>query len=385
MRVIELDTAETFYSLRHRLLNGGRERVVLVVPARGAALRGGVDLPLLRRLADRERLEVGLVTADRDLARRARALGLPAFSSLALAEHYRPGWWRGRRRAERLGFPPGPVPDHPGLVSPIGRSRRLWRALLLLLALALLAALPLAAALYFLPRATITLRPATQPAQAIVALTADPALTTADVAAAPAIPARPVALNLPWQATGPGVNAAARQQMRALALQALNAGADARLAARLSPGERLVPGATRVTVSDEQFASAAGHTRLTLQAAISGLAVEETAIVRLLFPQLAAALPAGFTADPATLRLDLEPGAGEGAFIATARATGQATLDPAALAAQLAGQPFTEAAATLNALPLAEPPHIDAWPGWWLSWFGRFPLRAERITIYVTE
>ena len=65
MRVIELDTAETFYSLRHRLLNSGRGRIVLVVPARGAALRGGVDLPLLHRLADHERLEVGLVTTDR--------------------------------------------------------------------------------------------------------------------------------------------------------------------------------------------------------------------------------------------------------------------------------------------------------------------------------
>lgn len=380
MRVIELDTAETFHSLRHRLLNGGRERIVLVVPARGVALRGGVDLPLLRRLADRERLEVGLVTTDRDLALRARALGLPAFSSLALAEHYRPGWWRGRRRAERLGFPPGPVPDHPGVATTIGRSRNLGRALVLLLALVLVAVLPLAAALYFLPRATITLRPASQAAQIIVELTADPTLAAADTAAT-AIPARPVALNLAWEATTPGTNAAARQQVRALALQALNAGADARLAARLNPGERLVPGATHVTLSDEQFAAGSGQTRLTLQAEISGLAVAEAEIVRLLFPQLAAALPNGFTADPATLRLDLEPGASEGAFVVTARASGRGQLDPPALAAQLAGQSFTAAAAALNDLPLAEPPRFDVWPSWWLSWSGRLPLRPERITI----
>jgi hypothetical protein len=191
MRVIELDTAETFYSLRHRLLNGGRDRVVLVVPGRGAALRGGVDLPLLRRLADRERLEVGLVTADRELARQARAVGLPTFSSVTLAEHYRPGWWRARRRAERLGFPPGPVPDHPNVEASLIRSRRLLQALGLLMALVLISAIPLAAALYFLPAASITLRPASQPAQAIVELTADPALTAADPANQ-AIPARPV-------------------------------------------------------------------------------------------------------------------------------------------------------------------------------------------------
>ena len=288
MRVIELDTAETFPSLRDRILNGKRERVVLVVPTRGAALRGGVDLPLLRRLADRERLEVGLVTADRDLARRARAVGLPAFASLTLAEHYRPGWWRGRRRAERLGFPPGPIPDHPSATASLIRSRRLPRALALLLALVLLAAIPLAAALYVLPTATITLRPASQPAQAIVELTANPALAAADPATQ-AFPARPVALNLAWEATGPGTNAAARQQVRALALQALNAGAADRLAMRLAPGERLVPGATRVTVADEQATASGGGSRLALQGELTGLAVEEAALVRRVFPVPAAA------------------------------------------------------------------------------------------------
>ncbi len=380
MRVIELDTAETFPSLRDRILNGKRERVVLVVPTRGAALRGGVDLPLLRRLADRERLEVGLVTADRDLARRARAVGLPAFASLTLAEHYRPGWWRGRRRAERLGFPPGPIPDHPSATASLIRSRRLPRALALLLALVLLAAIPLAAALYVLPTATITLRPASQPAQAIVELTANPALAAADPATQ-AFPARPVALNLAWEATGPGTNAAARQQVRALALQALNAGAADRLAVRLAPGERLVPGATRVTVADEQATTSGGGSRLALQGELTGLAVEEAALIRRVFPVLAAALPDGFAADPATLRLDLEPGAGDGAFVVTARATGRAQLDPAALAAQLAGQRLGDVTAALNALPLAEPPRLDVGPSWWRAWFGRLPLRAERIQV----
>ena len=384
MRVIELDTAETFYSLRHRLLNGGRGRVVLVVPGRGAALRGGVDLPLLRRLADRERLDVGLVTADRELARRARALGLPTFSSLTLAEHYRPGWWRGRRRAERLGFPPGPIPDHPTVAGTLGRSGKLWPALVLLLALLLIVALPLVAALFFLPQAIITLRPATQAAQAIVEVTADPALTAADLAAQ-AVPARAVTLSLPWAATGPGTNAAARQQVRALALQALNAGAADRLAARLAPGQWLAPGATRVTVSDEQFATANGQTRLTLQAELTGLAVASADVYRLVYPALARALPAGYDIDPATLTTQLEPGRAPDRLLVTAQATGRAQIDPAALAAQLTGQRLGEAAATLNALPLAEPPHFDIGPSWWPSWFGRLPPRPERITVYVTQ
>ncbi len=96
---------------------------------------------------------------------------------------------------------------------------------------------------------------------------------------------------------------------------------------------------------------------------------------------LAAALPDGFAADPATLRLDLEPGVGDGAFVVTARATGRVQLDPAALAAQLAGQRLGDVTAALNALPLAEPPRLDVGPSWWRAWFGRLPLRAERIQV----
>jgi hypothetical protein len=105
-----------------------------------------------------------------------------------------------------------------------------------------------------------------------------------------------------------------------------------------------------VTVADEQATTRGGGSRLALQGELTGLAVEEAALIRRVFPVLAAALPDGFAADPATLRLDLEPGAGDGAFVVTARATGRAQLDPAALAAQLAGQ-LPDAAAALNALP----------------------------------
>ena len=150
---------------------------------------------------------------------------------------------------------------------------------------------------------------------------------------------------------------------------------------RLAPGERLVPGATRVTVADEQATTRGGGSRLALQGELTGLAVEEAALVRRVFPVLAAALPDGFAADPATLRLDLEPGAGEGTFVVTARATGRAQLDPAALAAQLAGQRLGDVTAALNALPLAEPPRLDVGPSWWRAWFGRLPLRAERIQV----
>ena len=384
MRVIEVDTAETFYSLRDRIRRGARERIVLVVP-QGAAVLGGVDLPLLRRLADRERLEIGLVTPDGDLARRARGVGLPAFSSLLLAEHYRPGWWRGRRRAIRLGLPDG---EWWGAQAAHARAAqdarktlqgRSWRNLLLLVgALLLLLILPVALAVYALPAATVTLRPATQPAQVIIELTADPALAAADPARG-AVPARPVADTLTWQATGAGTDAAARESVRALALQALNAAAAARLAARLAPGEWLVPGATRLAVTEEQFAARGGATRLTLTAEATGLAVPAAEALRLVYPAVARALPAGYSADPATLTTQVEAGGAPDRLLLTARAVGRAEIDAAAVAGQLAGRSLSEATRLLSALPLAAPPTLDVrpWPGAW----GRLPFRPAHIRV----
>jgi len=365
MRVIELDTAETYYSLRDRILRGcilrgPRERIALVVPPRAAVMEG-VGLPLLRRLADRERLEIGLVTADGELARRARRAGLPAFASLGLAQHYRPGWWRGRRRAEWLGLPVGGAPPP----AATGRAAVPLAIALILLALALTAA----AAVYTLPRATVTLRPATQPAQAIVEL--------ADV------PARPVALSQSWEATAAGTGAAARQSARALALQALNAAAPAVLAARLAPGEQLVPGATRVTLAGEEYTTARGQTRLALTATLEGTAVDTAEVNRRVLPELGRALPAGYAVDPATLVTRLEPGSAAGRLVVTATATGRAVIDANALAAQLAGQRTVDVGPALAALLLAEPARLDLSLGPLTTWLPRLPFRPAQIQVEV--
>lgn len=389
MRVIELDPADTFASARDRLLRGGRGRTVLVLSPRGEALRRGVDLALLRRLADRERLEIGLVTADRDVARQARALGLPAFASVTLAEHYRPGWWRGRRRAERVGFAPEDDRRSPEQIalehaadSEARRGDRLWLAVLLVagvLALALLAA----AAVYALPGATVTLRPATLPVQAIAELNAGPISSDAN---AGAVPARPVHLPVTWEAVGENTGEAAQASMRALALQGLSTAAPDMLTARLAPGYLLIPSAVHVAVDDEQFAPQGEATRLTLRGEVNGLAVATADVVEAVYGELAAALPPGFTLDPATVRLELSGPAGssDGRFVVTARATGSAALDGVALANALAGQPLTSARAYLDALPLAEPAALDVQPAWWARRFARLPLRPARIQVEAT-
>ncbi|MCP4415067.1 MAG: hypothetical protein GY805_00495, partial [Chloroflexi bacterium] len=79
--------------------------MLLLLPEEGDVLREGLDLVRLRRFADQQRLEVGLVTADKSLSRQAKALGLPVFSSVELAKNSRRSWWRGRKRSELVGLP----------------------------------------------------------------------------------------------------------------------------------------------------------------------------------------------------------------------------------------------------------------------------------------
>lgn len=93
-------------SLRDRLLSAAVRRVVVVVSPDIDLLSRGVNLALLRRLADRERIDVGLVTVNRELRRQARALGIPAFESSGTAERTQRGW-RPLPRREKLGFGPG--------------------------------------------------------------------------------------------------------------------------------------------------------------------------------------------------------------------------------------------------------------------------------------
>jgi hypothetical protein len=238
---------------------------------------------------------------------------------------------------------------------------------ILLVVLAL--TLAVAAALYALPGATVTLRPATQPAQVIVELDD--------------LPTRPVTLSRPWQAMVDGAGAAARQSARALALQALNAAASDALAARLAPGEVLVPGATRVTIATEQATAARGQTRLMLTADLEGVATAATEVNRRVLPALARALPDGYAIDPTTLVTRLEPGSAGDLVVVTATATGVAVIDTGALAAQLAGQRTVAVGPLLAALPLAEPAQLDLSLGPWARWLPRLPFRASQIQVEV--
>ncbi len=387
LHAIEVDPADTYYSIRHRMLWGTaspdrRRRAALLLPARGSTIRE-IDLVLLQRLADRERIDIGLVTTDRAIIRQARALGLPVFPNLGLAEHFRPGWWRAGRKPRPLGFTPGQDRLPPVKPAPFPAGIHALRALILLLAAVLiLTGLTLTAGVA-IPTATLRIRSRQLPVQVTTDFTADPALTET---VAQVLPARQISLDQPWEVTSPatGDTAEDRRKIVEEATRGLTAAAPDLLAAELEPDERLISPSVRVHIVDETFDSAG---KLSLHARLEGLAVSEADLQSLVLPRLTAALPAGYAADPTGMQLGIEPGGEPLAndFRVTATTVGRASIDPAALAELLRGQPVADAARYLTAAyQLTEPPTIDIHPSWWRNMTrGRLPYRADRIHIEV--
>jgi hypothetical protein len=103
VHIITLSSADDFVSIRDQILFAGQPRTVLIVPEFDRPELTSTDLALLRRLADRERLRVGLVTPDRQLRALAHDFGVPAFATVGAAGRKR--GWRARPR-QSLGLPP---------------------------------------------------------------------------------------------------------------------------------------------------------------------------------------------------------------------------------------------------------------------------------------
>jgi hypothetical protein len=218
MQIIHLDDSDDIISICDRLTWAGVQQALLVLPDDGGVLREGLDLVRLRRFADRQRLDVGLVTPDVPITRQARALGLPVFPSVHMAETSRRGWWRGRKRSERVGLPTvgeeaseGGERPYPSLdvadrqemnrrLAPKS-NRRLWlvRYLAIILFCLTLAVLYVAFT-YAVPGATIILQPQTETVQVECAVIADPAVAAVDYGQN-TVPARLLTTTESWQAS----------------------------------------------------------------------------------------------------------------------------------------------------------------------------------------
>lgn len=219
-KIISLDDSDDIVSICDRLDWAGSQRVVLVLPEDGGVLREGLDLVRLRRHADRMRQEIALVTAVSDISRQADAIGIPTFLTVEDAEDSRRGWWRGRRRRERVGLPTVGgfrLDDNPRRLrphlqnaadrdevrrrfAPLPSPRRWLLRYLGILIFFITLAFVVVGVAYAIPGATITFYPATADLTTTFTITADPALTAVDFANR-AIPARQIAVTQAWRAS----------------------------------------------------------------------------------------------------------------------------------------------------------------------------------------
>ncbi|MCP4426274.1 MAG: hypothetical protein GY803_17420 [Chloroflexi bacterium] len=210
MQIISLTPDDDIISVCDRLDWSDSERALLTLPGEGTAVFQRLDLIRLRRYADGKRIEIGLITSNRRLARQARGVGLPTFANVEEAKTSRRGWWRGRRRRERLGLPTYGDPLDNGksrqtetndgelLPKPIITPRQwLIRYATILLFFAA-GALTIVSFLYLVPRATITLRPTLQPVTTAQQITAVPRLDEINYAQN-AIPARILTITQTWK------------------------------------------------------------------------------------------------------------------------------------------------------------------------------------------
>lgn len=210
MQIVYLEPGDDIYSLCDSLNWIHSEKVLFVFPDGEVDLEG-LDLIRLRRFADRKRSEVGLVTTNRGLRRQANAVGLPTFTTSEEAKRSRRGWWRGKRRLERIGLPTFGMPMDSGKPNQSSKttvkttgpkvttSTRQWLiryAAILLFCLA--GSLLYISFLYLIPRASITLRPNLVSLEATQLITAVPGLEQVDYEKV-AIPARLITVTQSWK------------------------------------------------------------------------------------------------------------------------------------------------------------------------------------------
>lgn len=98
-QVFQLDPHDDIVSVRDRLGWGRAGRVVLIWPERGNILQRQLDLVLLKRYAQRNGMQIGLVTKDPVVIEHARETDLPVFTD---SLHAQQGRWRTTRRRARF-------------------------------------------------------------------------------------------------------------------------------------------------------------------------------------------------------------------------------------------------------------------------------------------
>jgi hypothetical protein len=202
MQIIYLDEEEDVASICDQLAWAEESLVLLVAPDGDKLFLKPLDLVRLRRYADDQRLELGLATTDGRIAKAARGVGIPVFRNTEQAQRDRRGWWRGKRRRERVGEPtrldPGDRENTQRRLTPAISWRQWALRYAAILAFFFGAGLAVIGLAYAAPGAVITLRPEQRELTASRQITADPQLSGVDLRGA-AIPARELTVTAVWR------------------------------------------------------------------------------------------------------------------------------------------------------------------------------------------
>lgn len=211
MQTIPLTTEDDIVSACDRVEWATDARILFILPPQ-SDLNDKLDFVRLRRCADYNRVEVGLVLGDKNLRRQAKALGFPIFRDAAEAERDARQWRRGSRRRELVGLPTkGGRPlsewrqDQQQNV-PIAPAKRVvltprqWGVrYTAVFAFFIAAALMVVLFAYAVPSATITLAPELEPITTTQVVVADPLITAVNFQNK-TIPARQIGITQAWEA-----------------------------------------------------------------------------------------------------------------------------------------------------------------------------------------
>lgn len=188
------------------------------------------------------------------------------------------------------------------------------------------------------------------------------------------------------------VSAADRERLRAQLTQYLQTQAVEQIESGLGEQELLARDTLRlVRVISEEWSHEVGEATdslsLALTAEMSGVVIDTTPAVDLVYNRLIQEVPPGYTLLPDSFAVaagDVEPATDAGTLPFTVRGQGQisATIDPTAELGQIAGHDIDEAMIYLQETLLLESrPTATVFP----NWFGRLPYLPGRIEVVVVE
>nr|MBP7689679.1 hypothetical protein [Thermoflexales bacterium] len=187
--IIELDEHDDLHTVRDRLATANDPRVILVVPWDSPVLRQTVDLHIVRRFAEVQRIEVAIVSPDGEVRTTVRETGLPVFRSVEAAQR-KTRWhtpanedddeekpWKPSARKTREARRAAVERDRSDVQ--VRKRHPAWQIVKLPLMLIVLVVL-VGAALVIIPQAQITLVPSSTRLIVTVNIIADPEVTEID-------------------------------------------------------------------------------------------------------------------------------------------------------------------------------------------------------------